>query len=50
MTSPRGRSVQIHPDEHLLAELRQRQLTPAGRARLCERVAVEHALAHLGRW
>jgi hypothetical protein len=42
-TSARGRSVQIHPDERLLAELRQRQLTPAGRARLRERVAVEHA-------
>jgi hypothetical protein len=49
-TSPRGRSVQIHPDEALLAELRQRQLSPAGRARLRERVAVEHALAHIGRW
>jgi Transposase DDE domain len=49
-TSPRGRSVQIHPDEALLAELRARQLTPAGRARLRQRVAVEHALAHLGRW
>jgi hypothetical protein len=49
-TSARGRSVQIHPDEPLLAELRQRQLTPAGRARLRQRVAVEHALAHVGRW
>jgi hypothetical protein len=49
-TSPRGRSVQIHPDEGLLAELRQRQLTPHGRAKLRERVAVEHALAHVGRW
>jgi Transposase DDE domain/Transposase domain (DUF772) len=49
-TSPRGRSVQIHPDERLLAELRQRQLTPHGRARLRERVAVEHSLAHLGHW
>jgi hypothetical protein len=49
-TSPRGRSVQIHPDERLLAELRQRQLTATGRARLRERVAVEHGLAHVGRW
>jgi Transposase DDE domain/Transposase domain (DUF772) len=49
-TSPRGRSVQIHPDEPLLAELRARQLTPAGRAKLRQRVAVEHALAHVGRW
>lgn len=49
-TSTRGRSVQIHPDEHLLAELRQRQLTPVGRAKLRERVAVEHTLAHIGHW
>jgi Transposase DDE domain len=48
--SPRGRSVQIHPDERLLTELRQRQLTPHGRAKLRERVAVEHTLAHIGRW
>ena len=40
--------VQIHPDERLLTELRQRQLTPAGRAKLRERVAVEHTLAHIG--
>ena len=33
-----------------LRELRQRQLTPLGRAKLRERVAVEHALAHIGRW
>jgi DDE family transposase len=49
-TSRQGRSVQIHPDERLLAELRTRQQTPAGRARLRERVAVEHSLAHVGRW
>jgi transposase len=48
--SPRGRSVTIHADEALLAELRQRQHTPAGRAKLRERVAVEHSLAHLGYW
>jgi hypothetical protein len=48
--SPAGRSVAIHPDEALLAELRQRQQTPAGRAKLRERVAVEHALAHIGHW
>ena len=48
-TSAHGRSVHIHPDERLLAELRQRQLTPQGRAKLRERVAVEHALAHVGR-
>jgi hypothetical protein len=49
-SSPHGRSVRIHPDEHLLWELRQRQLTPQGRVKLRERVAVEHALAHIGRW
>ena len=49
-TSAHGRSVHIHPDERLLAELRQRQLTPQGRAKLRERVAVEHALAHVSRW
>ena len=49
-TSSHGRSVSIHPDEPLLAELRQRQQTPQGRAKLRERVAVEHALAHVGHW
>jgi len=48
--SNHGRSVSIHPDERLIWELRQRQLTAAGRARLRERVAVEHGLAHIGRW
>ena len=48
--SSHGRSVSIHPDEALLAELRQRQRTPDGRAKLRERVAVEHALAHVGHW
>ena len=49
-TSSNGRSVSIHPDEALLAELRQRQQVPEGRAKLRERVAVEHALAHIGHW
>jgi hypothetical protein len=49
-TSSNGRSVSIHPDEALLAELRERQQTPDGRAKLRERTAVEHALAHVGRW
>jgi Transposase DDE domain/Transposase domain (DUF772) len=49
-SSPRGRSVQIHPDERLLVELRARQQTPQGRAGLRQRVQVEHALAHVGRW
>ena len=48
--SRNGRSVSIHPDEELLAELRQRQQTPEGRAQLRERVQVEHALAHVGHW
>jgi Transposase DDE domain/Transposase domain (DUF772) len=49
-TSSHGRSVSIHPDEALLAELRHRQQTPEGRAKLRERVAVEHTLAHVGHW
>jgi Transposase DDE domain len=49
-TSASGRSVTIHPDEALLQELRERQQTPQGRAKLRERVAVEHALAHVGHW
>ena len=49
-TSSHGRSVAIHPDERLLIELRQRQRTPAGRAKLRQRVAVEHDLAHIGHW
>jgi Transposase DDE domain len=49
-TSTRGRSVQVHPDERLLAELRAAQRAPHVRAKLRERVKVEHTLAHLGRW
>jgi IS5 family transposase len=49
-SSPHGRSVSIHPDEALLGELRKLQLTATGRAKLRERVAVEHTLAHLGYW
>src|SRR5947207_4765903 len=48
--SPKGRSVSIHPDESHFTELRERQLTPVGRAKLRERVAVEHTLAHIGYW
>lgn len=48
--SARGRSVSLHPDERFLAELRTCQQTPAGRAKLRERVAVEHTLAHVGYW
>ena len=49
-TSKKGRSVSIHPDESLLQELRQRQTTQLGRAKLRERVSVEHCLAHIGQW
>ena len=49
-TSKIGRSVSIHPDEPLFQELKQRQLTPAGRAKLRERVAVLASLSHIGRW
>lgn len=49
-TSQHGRTVSIHRDEELLVELRQRQQTPGGRARLRERVAVEHTLAHIKQW
>jgi hypothetical protein len=42
--------VSIHPDEALLTELRERQQTPQGHTHLRERVAVEHTLAHVGRW
>lgn len=45
-----GRSVSIHPDERLLEEFRERQSTPEGRAKLRERVKVEHSLAHIGQW
>jgi Transposase DDE domain len=38
-TSATGRRVSIHPDESLLQELRQRQMTPAGCAQLRERVS-----------
>ena len=45
-----GRSVSIHPDERLLRELRERQKTTEGRAKLRKRVEVEHSLAHIGHW
>jgi len=49
-TNTKGRTVSIHPDESLLQELRERQTTPSGRAKLRERVTVEHSLAHIGQW
>jgi len=42
-TNSKGRTVSIHPDESLLQELRERQTTPSGRAKLRERVTVEHS-------
>ena len=47
-TSKKGRSVSIHPDEALMQELRERQSTAAGRAKLRQRTPVEHTLAHMG--
>ena len=44
------RTTALHPDEALLAELRQRQATPGGRLKLRALVQVEHALAHAGHW
>ena len=49
-TSASGRRVTLHPAEAWLPELCERQPTPQGRAKLRERVAVAHALAHVGRW
>src|SRR5262249_30505425 len=49
-TSASGRRRSIPPDEALWQEWRERQQPPQGRAKLRERVAVAHALAHVGRW
>src|SRR5207247_7972175 len=43
-----GRTLQVHPQEALLQAARAAQETPAGRARLRERVVAEHRLARLG--
>jgi len=48
--STRGRSVSINAEEQLLTELRARQQTREGRAKLRERAAVEHGLSHVGHW
>lgn len=48
--SKQGRTISIHPDESLLVELRKRQTTESGRAKLRERVSVEHTLAHISQW
>jgi len=44
-----GRSVNIAEDERLQQRLRKHLATPRGRARLRERVAIEHKLAHVVR-
>lgn len=41
------RALTIHADEEFLAALRSTQATPAGRAELRERVAIEHSLARI---
>jgi len=43
----RGRDLTLHAAEPLLQQLRDDKKTTAGRARLRERVQVEHCLAHL---
>ena len=45
--SGRGRSVQIAADEERQKEFRSLQQTSRGRAKLRERTAVEHSLAHI---
>jgi hypothetical protein len=44
-----GRTVAIAENERLQHKLRKLQKTPTGRAKIRERVAVEHRLAHIGR-
>jgi len=43
-----GRSIQVHAEEPLLLHLRAAQATPEGRAKLRERIGVEHSLARVG--
>ncbi len=45
-TVKQGRTVAIHPHEAFHQAQRETEQTPEGRARLRERVAVEHSLAH----
>ena len=47
-TSQSGRSVSVHSQEGRLREARAYQKTPEGKARLRQRVVVEHRLARLG--
>lgn len=48
-TSSPQRSLTLHPQEELLIQLRAQQKTSKGRKELRRRVAVEHALARVGR-
>lgn len=43
----RGRQVRVAPDEQLQHRLRKLAASPSGRARLRDRVPVEHRLAHI---
>lgn len=47
-TKSRRRSIQLHPLEPMLLDLRRRKATRAGRAELRRRVTVEHRLARVG--
>lgn len=47
-TSKTGRSVSVPPQEAVLQSARAYQKTPEGKARLRQRVVVEHRLARLG--
>ena len=45
----RGRTISIHPQEAFFVQLRQLKQTSEGRAKLRQRVCVEHTLAHVCR-
>lgn len=45
-TAKHGRTIAVHPDEGFFQNARAAQAKPEGRARLRERVAVEHTGAH----
>lgn len=46
-TSKRGRTIVLHEAEDFLQRLHAAKSTPQGRARLRERVTIEHGLAHV---
>jgi Transposase DDE domain len=47
-TAAKGRTVSVHAQEALLQSARAYPKSPEGRARLRERVVIEHRLARLG--